>query len=96
MKRFISLLLLLMMIASLFTTSASAAGIPNTCPKCGAVVQIKRDGYDYEVSYRQTIGNAVYMIYETRHSYSTVCINNHGCDGYYVKSVKKVLMGYTS
>lgn len=94
MKRFISLVLALMMLSCIFIATASAGSIPTTCPKCGDAVKVQRDGYDYDVQYQETVGNAVYLITEVRHSYSTVCVNNHGCDGYYIVRVTRELMGY--
>ena len=87
MKRFLCLVLALMALACVMLTSASANGrIPTTCRvnNCGAKIKVVRDGSDYTVCHQETSGNAVYLVCETRHSYSTVCVKNHGYDGSYL------------
>ena len=94
MKRFITFILVITMLSCIIVTSASAGSIPTICPKCGAAVKVQRDGYDHSVEHVEVIGNAAYLIVEVRHSYSTVCVNNHGCDGYYVVNSFRELLYY--
>ena len=60
----------------------------------GSYASLVRDGSDYTVCHQETSGNAVYLVCETRHSYSTVCVKNHGYDGSYLVKVTRELMGY--
>ena len=97
MKRFLCLVLAIMALACVMLTSASANGrIPTTCRvnNCGAKIKVVRDGSDYTVCHQETSGNAVYLVCETRHSYSTVCVKNHGYDGSYLVKGTRELMGY--
>lgn len=94
MKRFVTFMLALTMMTCIIVASANAGSIPTICPKCGDPVKTQRDGYDYTVEHVEVIGNAAYLITEVRHGYSTVCVNNHGCDGYYVVSSFQELLYY--